>query len=213
MTTNVNDKPNLLEIARQQRHVKIIEKMQRGISLTQAEIKELAKYEGGDSSPGIVENQENVAKLFCVSTRTIANWAKDGMPVTKDGRYNIIEIQAWRFDKANKQRAGNKKSPEDWLLRYREFKAKLEEIKLKTTIGELVSKREVEAGLIQISIAIKRALLALPRAVAPRLVGLEPREMEGIIRERVEEIINLFAQDRIFKKDDKAQEKTKDMDG
>lgn len=202
------DKPNLLEIARQQRHVKIIEKMQMGMPLTQSEMKELAKYEGGESSPGIVDSQEQVAKVFRVSVRTVANWAKDGMPVTKEGRYDIVEIQAWKFHKGRKK--GNQN--DDWDAKYREYKAKLEEIKLKTTIGELIAMREVEAGLVEISIAIKRALLALPRSVAPRLVGLEPREMEGIIRERVEEIINLFAQDKIFKKDDKSQEQTKNMD-
>ena len=210
MMTDAINKPNLIEIAKKQREVKLIEKMQKGIPLSQSEMKELAKYQDGGSLPGILDSQDQVAKVFRVTSRTVANWVKDGMPVTKEGRYDIVEIQTWRFHKKNKKRTGDE--DDDWDAKYREYKAKLEQIKFKTTIGELIPMREVEAGLIQISIAIKRALLALPRSVAPRLVGLESREIENILRERVEEIINLFAQDNIFKKDDKAQEKTKNLD-
>ena len=201
---NTPTKPNLLEIAQKQREVKMLEKIQKGIPLTQAEMKELAKYQNGEVSPGIVQSQEQVAKVFEVTSRTVANWVKDGMPITKDGFYDLVEIQSWRFHRHNSR--GSKDKDIDWDAKYREYKARLEESKFKAMIGELVPMREVEAGLIEISIAIKRALLSLPRTVAPRLTGLEPREIETIIRERVEEIINLFAQDKIF------NDKTKNLD-
>lgn len=210
MTTDAVNKPNLIEIAKKQREVKLIEKMQMGIPLSQSEMKELARYQEGGSSPGILDNQEQVAKVFRVSLRTVANWVKNGMPVTKEGRYDIVEIQAWKFHRNNKKTAGGE--DDDWDAKYREYKAKLEQIKFKTTIGELIPMREVEAGLIQISIAVKRALLSLPRSVAPRLVGLESREIEIIIRGRIEEIITLFAQNKIFKKNVKTREKAKDLD-
>ena len=217
MTTNDPKKPDILELARRSRHVKILEKLQRGIPPTQAELKELVKYEGGSElGPGILENQEQVAKVFSVSLRTVSYWAREGMPVRGDGKYDIKQIQGWRF-KRSEQKPNAKKAYENWDAKYREYKARLEEIKLKTAIGELVSRREVEAGLVQISIVIKRALLSLPRAVSPRLVGLETREIESIIRERVEEIINLFAKDEIFGESNsrniKGREKAKNLDG
>jgi len=211
MAGNEPNKPNLLEIAKKQREVKLIEKMQKGMALTPSEMKELAKYQDGGSLPGVLSTQDQVAQVFRVSTRTVANWAKDGMPVTKEGHYDILEIQTWKFNKGRKSTGKN----DDWDATYREYKAKVEQIKFKTMIAELISMREVEDGLVQVSIAIKRALLSLPRMVAPRLVGLEVREIENILRERVEEIINIFAKDQIFKKgksDDSDGEKTKDLD-
>ena len=217
MTTNEPKKLDILEVARRSRHVKILEKLQRGIAPTQAELKELIKYEGGsDLGPGILESQEQVAKVFSVSLRTVSYWTREGMPVRSDGKYDITQIQGWRFKRSEKK-PNARKAYEDWDAKYREYKARREEIKLKLTEGELVSRREVEGGLVQISIAIKRALLALPRAVSPRLVGLETREIETIIRERVEEIINLFAKDEIFgesnNRNAKGRKKAKNMDG
>lgn len=210
-------------MARKRRHVKILEKLHKGDAPTKSEIKELADYEGGEPDPGIVDNQDQVAHVFGVSVRTVANWVKDGMPVMKDGKYDIAEIQAWRFLKkgGNKKASKTSKNGENWDSKYREYKARFEEIRLKQALGELVSKREVETGLIQISIAIKRALLSLPRSVAPRLMGLEPREIEKVLRQSVEDIINLFAQDKIFgdvktekkkKKHVKSRKKAKHLD-
>jgi len=191
---NAPSKPNLLEIAQKQREVKMLEKIQRGIPLTQSEMKELAKYQNGDIAPGTVTSIEQVAKVFEVTPRTVSNWVKEGMP-KKDNRYDLVEIQSWRFHRRHATKNGEEIN---WDAKYREYKARLEEGKFKAMIGELVPMREVESGLIEVSIAIKRALLSLPRTVAPRLVGLEPREIEGIIRERVEEIIKLFATDKVF---------------
>ncbi len=205
--TTVPPKPNLLEIAQKQREVKMLEKIQRGNPLTQSEMKELARYQNGGASSNLAESQEQVAKVFKVTSRTVANWVKEGMPVTKDGQYDLLEIQSWRFHRRFSKDADGKEV--DWDAKYREFKARIEEGKFLTMIGQLISMQEVEDGLIQISTEIKRALLSLPRSLAPRLGGLEPREIEKVIRERVEEVINLFAKDRIFQKN----EKTKDMDG
>ena len=217
MTQEVPPKPDILKIARSRRHLKMMESLQQGKTLSIAEIRELAQYEGGESNPLVLETQEYVAKVFKVTVRTVRNWIESGMPVAKDGRYDLSEIVAWKFMRDIKQFSDEKKEGIDWLTEYRKYKAKNEESKHKLTKRDLISKHEVEEGLVQVSIAIKRALLSLPRSIAPRLIGLEAREIEAVLRERVEEIINLFAKDLIFGKSrrrvKKGDQKTEDMDG
>lgn len=217
MTEAVN-KPDVVKIAKSRRHLKMMEDLQQGKTLTPAQIRELAEYEGGgESDPGILATQDQVAKVFRVTVRTVRYWVQSGMPVMKNGRYDLAEIVAWKFIRDQSLLTEGRKNGDDWVGLYRECKAKIEEIKLWTIKGNVIPKQEVERGLVQVSIAIKRALLALPRSIAPRLVGLEPREIEAVLRERVEEIINLFAKELIFgktgKPGGKAGKKTKNLDG
>jgi phage terminase Nu1 subunit (DNA packaging protein) len=204
MAVESNKKPNVVEMAKKKRHIHLLEKLQKSQPLTSSELKELSKYESGPDEPGIVDSQEQVAKAFGVSLRTIAYWAKDGMPVTRDGRYDLKEIQAWRFilkhgdgDQSN-GKPGSKKALEEWEAKYREYKALREQMRYRQEIGELVERSLIEDGLIKISLAVKRAFLALPRNIATQLVGLEPRQIEARLRERVQEIIKDFSTDRIF---------------
>jgi len=193
-------------MAKKQRHIYLLEKLQQKKPLSRSELKELSKFEEKEpGSPAILESQEQVARAFGVSARTVANWIKDGMPTTRDGRYDIKDIQAWKFMRGNKPRgkSGNNNlfkasKLEEWDAKYREFKARKEEILYRKAIGELVERKKIEEGLIIISTAIKRALLALPRELAPILAGLEPREIEKKLTEKVKAVINLFAKDQIF---------------
>ena len=89
-------------------------------------------------------------------------------------------------------------------------------IEVATKKGELVKMSEVEAGLIQVSMAIKMALLRLPTILAPRLQGLEPRHIEKEVREQIETIIDSISKEKIFatreKKNAGNSRKTKNMD-
>ena len=219
--TEVVTKPDIVKIAKSRRHLKMMEDLQQGKTLSSAQIRELAEYEGGEESdPSVLATQKLVAKVFRVDERTVRNWIESGMPVKEGGKYDLAEIVAWKALRDQ----DDKKGDASWIEKYHAIKthltginAKLAQIKLKTIEKELIPKEEVERGLIQVSIAIKRALLALPRAIAPRLIGLEPREIEALLRERVEEIVNLFAKELIFteqgKRGKKNTRKTKDLDG
>lgn len=189
-------------MAKKLRHVKIVEKLHKRQPPTQSEIKELAKYEEGELPTGVVESQEQVAKIFGVSHRTVERWFQDGAPVLRNGRYSIVDIRDWKIARTTK--SGKKKKEgadgEDWEERYRRAKALREERKESLESGEVVLKSEVEAGLIQASVAVKRSLLTLPRVLAPILQGMEPREIEKTVRIKVEDIINMFSKEQIFSK-------------
>lgn len=202
----IKPKPNIVEMARKRRRIHLVEKLATGKtqtpSLTKSEIKELEAFEIPPGSPTVVDSQDKVAKILGVSDRTVRHWIKEGMPVTPQNKYDLIEIRSWRLlrDKRKKSSGQKKDNAEFWETKYREYKAKLAEIALKQKMGQLIPKAQVEAQLVQVSLAIKRSLLALPRSVAPQLVGLETREIETILSGRVKEAISLIAEGKIFDK-------------
>ena len=84
-----DEKQNLAEIARKKRYLHLIEKMHGGKALSKQEIKELEELEVEMVGQGVVKTMEEVAKIMDVSYRTVQRWKKDGMPVTKDGYYDL----------------------------------------------------------------------------------------------------------------------------
>jgi hypothetical protein len=59
--------------------------------------------------------------------------------------------------------------------------------------GKLISVEEVEAGKVARIMAVRRTLLAIPRAVAPQLVDMEAREIEALLMERMREVCIPFS--------------------
>jgi phage terminase Nu1 subunit (DNA packaging protein) len=194
---------NLIEMAKKRRHLHLVEKLAKGKSFTptlsKSEIRELSSYELPPGSPAVVDTQEKIAKAFGIATRTVERWTREGMPVTPQGTYDLLEIRAWRILRHQKGKK-DKKNTIDWDERYREYKAKMAEITLKKTIGELIPKDIIEKELIQISIGVKRALLALPRQVAPQLVGLEARQIDALLTNRIKEAIQAIADGKFLVK-------------
>jgi hypothetical protein len=114
------------------------------------------------------------------------------MPRTEDGLYDLTEIQAWRLAK-DVSRSEKSEQDRRWESKYREMKALLTELEYRKRAGQLVEVAEVEQGRVQRVLAVKKALLALPRRLAPQVVGLDVRAAEAIINKRVMEIITDFA--------------------
>lgn len=183
---------DILTMARKKRHIHLLDKLQKGKSLSSAELKELERFEGKPLPPGVVRTQAEVAKALSIATRTIERWVREGMSQTPEGYYNLIDIQAWRAVRSQKKTTKGK-SKEYWEKRYREYKAKLANLELQEAIGQLISQKEVEKGQVARILAVKRALLALPKAVAPVLVGREAREIQVYLTDKVKEIIEQFA--------------------
>lgn len=194
-------KPNVIEMAKKQRHIHLLSQIQKSKALKPSELKELAKLENQQEEPGIVDTQEQVSKVFNVSDRTVRDWVSDGMPRRSDGRYAIKDIQEWRFLKnhgGSGSGNGKKSKGTNWEEEYRKYKALTEELKYQQTIGKLVPREEIEEGLVQITVAVKRAFLSLPRSMAPKLINLEPREVEALLTTKIKSIIAMFYENKIF---------------
>lgn len=92
---NKEVRPSVVEMAKKKRHIHLLEKLQRGKTLSRAETNEIEKFERGSVPPGYVTTQEEVAEAFGVDPRTVRRWAIKGMPRDAHG-YNILKIDKWR---------------------------------------------------------------------------------------------------------------------
>ena len=190
----------LVEVAKKKRQIYLLNKLREG-TLSTAEIRELEQLEGGGAlPPGVVRTQGEVAKVLRVDKRTVERWVSEGMPREPEGYYNLIDIQAWRMVKNEKENDPDEREKIKWDIRYREYKARLAEFELKKAYAQVLSKEVVEAGRIARILAVKSALWALPKVVAPIVVDMEPREVEAYLRERVKEIFIQFAEREDVKK-------------
>jgi len=201
----------LVEVAKKKREIYLLNKLQKG-TLSTAEIRELEQLKGGGAlPPGVVRTQGEVASALRVDKRTIERWVSDGMPREPEGYYNLIDIQAWRMVKNEKENNPDEKEKIKWDIKYREYKARLAEFELKKAYGQVINRDLVEAGMIARILAVKSALWALPKVVAPVVAGMDPREAEAYLRERIKEIFLQFAEREDTVRDDiKNQEGTQD---
>lgn len=206
--TEQKQNQNLAEIARKKRYLHLIEKLHGGTALSKQEIKELEDFEAEPLGDTAVKTIEEVAKIMEVNWRTVYRWKRDGMPVTKDGYYDLEEIKKW-YDGKTGNTDGEIEGKIYWETKLRKYKASLLELELKRVTGELLPRDEVEEGRIARIIAIKRAFLALPTRLAPVLAMKEPREIEVELYEAISEIIDEFAGVR----NDHKKTRQKDLDG
>lgn len=183
----------MADIARKKRHLHLIEKLHGGKALTKPEIAELEQFEAEPLAPTVVKTMEEVARVMDVSYRTVQRWKQDGMPTTQDGFYDLEQIEEWHASRNEKDKTELQESKEYWDERISSYKASLLELDLKKATGELVSREEVENGRIARIIAIKRAFLALPRVMAPKLAMKEPREIEAELYEVISDVIDEFS--------------------
>lgn len=185
------EKNDIIETAKTQRHIYLVEKINIGKALSAGELRELKLYEGHETKEGQVSALADVAKSFKVGARTVDRWVVEGMPRRTDGNYDLLEIQAWKFNKENSgKETTQRKIYEEELLKYKSLLAQLNYKKL---TGEVVPVTDVDAGRVQRILIIKKALLGLPGRVAPQLVGLSMEEIKNRLTIRINEIITEFA--------------------
>ncbi len=185
-------KLSVVDVARRKRQVYLLEKLKNDKPLTRAELSELEKYEA--SLPeGVVATQEEVARVFGVSTRTVQYWVRDGMPVKPDNTYSLLEIENWREVTKNGSTGRNKGEKNLWQSKLSEIRYKRELLTYRKELGELVSSEDVERGFVTRIMITKRSLLSLPTRLAPLLSMKEPREVEVILYNALGEVIDEFA--------------------
>jgi hypothetical protein len=178
---------DLVVLAKKKRYIALLEKMHRGKPLSPSEIKELEKRQKGPVKLGSVETVEEVATAFGVSVRTVFNWLRDGAP-SGDGEYDLLALQAWRTMKNDRKPGKGEK--EQWDIEYRRIKFLLAEIELKTKLGELLPRAEVEEGVSLALLKARMQFQSLPRRITPQLEALDIFEREALLNDRIEEICN-----------------------
>lgn len=183
---------SIAEIARKKRQLYLYNKLHSGKPLSASEIKEIEAFEGSPLLPGVVRSQKEVAQALSVDKRTVERWAAQGMPVTPEGNYDLLDIKAWHMTRQSCKNLSETEK-DKWDIEYRKNRALLIKLEYEKTVGELLPREEVEKGRVARILAVKRSFLALPTRLAPVLAMREPREIEALLYEAIAEIIDEFA--------------------
>jgi phage terminase Nu1 subunit (DNA packaging protein) len=146
-------------------------------------------------------SDKELAQCFGVDIRTVANWKKTGIP--RNGtKYELTDVIRWRI--AHEVAKAKKSSkPDDqidgdkWLAEFRKQRAKIALLERLQKRGSLVPVAEAQKVLVEEVTAAKTALVAMPRKLAPRLYGKEPRDIEREIREEIDAVLNRLSSRKV----------------
>jgi phage terminase Nu1 subunit (DNA packaging protein) len=193
----------------------ILKKIKEGVTPTPSELKSLdileKKLQGpkeAEEETSIVDSMEKVARHFGKSLRQVQRWATQGMPVLSGGRYDLLQVAAWRRLKKGGRGPAVMSDPRSqgqpylvaegdkdyWDMRAKKAQAEQRELDLRQRRGELIERQEVEQLFISRIMAVKQGLLSLSRGLPPQLIHCkEEREMEGMIARVVRDLLESFS--------------------
>ena len=108
---------------------------------------------------------EMTAKYFGCTVRTVQNWAKDGMPKSDRGEYDLLKCSRWYIQKLRREMASMKQGDQT-LYRMKkqeqEMKNREREIRLKKLGGEYIELNLVRNGWLVVVKIIMKYLDNLP---------------------------------------------------
>lgn len=140
--------------------------------------------------------RSDLAECFGVSAEAIRQMINNGMP-HKGGKFTLPACIQWRVARAGGKAEDKAPDGDAWLAEFRKQKAmtaRLQRLKMK---GALVDAEAAEAVIREAVGAAKTALLAVPRKMAGRICGLDPREIEAQLTDEIREILTRLANRKI----------------
>lgn len=170
----------------------LIERVKNGGSLTPEEWRhmqagrELLFYR---EHPNIVASLAEIGRAFGMSERQAKRWRAQGMPKTDEGRYDIVEIARWEYQRRVPVQAAESR-PRDELA---ELKAESARLDLAERKGELVSRTDVEQDGAEKVRQVNRRLSSMGHKLAPVISGLDEQAARKAIDDEVNQILNEFA--------------------
>jgi len=206
---------NLLEAGKKKFYANLIEKINSKKTLNANERKqydELAEYFAEKEAPPDLQQSKSIptttsqlATLFQVTSATIANWVKIGMPKAAHGRYDLFQAMNWWMETINK--GADNEMTTDARDRYWNAKAEEAEIKVAEIKKELMPKLEILGEWGRRIGVVRQTLLSLPIALPPVLEGKDPRTMRDLIRAEAVKILEEYCREGKFCATKKAKKK------
>jgi hypothetical protein len=123
---------------------------------------------------GFVVSKATLAELFSVSPAAIDGWLRRGMPTRADGRFSLQAAIAWRRERDQEGRGHSLDSPGSLQAeRTRLAKEQADKLELENAIlrKEHVHVDDAAEVLGSVITAIRSKIMALPKKVAPSIVG------------------------------------------
>jgi hypothetical protein len=148
---------------------------------------------------------KDAAKKLRVAYSTVLRWRQLGCPGKGPRGWDLAKIKAWR--KKNilpRGRPCRQSDDEDDLtdrqlllraqMEEKQANAELARIKAEAAKGNYMPIEEVRRRDGARIAAVRRGLLALPKAMGARVGGLAPREAEEILRSYVIDLLRRFSE-------------------
>lgn len=151
-----------------------------------------------DNSRGVdlTVSSADLANYFGVTTRQIANYRSQGMPVQASNVYNVRECIEWHVNgrvqaalKANQRPV--QVDEEDLKLRKLEAEAMAKEIEVEQLRGGLVRVEDAKAELTKHLTSVRNGITSFPARTAPFLVQIQTERIARDILDR--EIVALMS--------------------
>lgn len=137
-----------------------------------------------------------LAKLFNITERRVQQLARDGViPKAERGKYDLVECTRAYIKFLQQALDETKPDPNSDRTRLERARADKMELEVQEARGELARVDELRDLWIRRVVNFKTRMLAIPRKVAPSLVGKKKaaqieQELDTEIREGLEEIAN-----------------------
>ena len=154
-----------------------------------------------------VKTVKELAEAMYVTERTILRWKKKGMPLKKEGFYDLEAVGIWRKKMLGLMRTNASDGEPYWREMIAKNRARLLEVKVKKLQGKLIPREEVELRERMRILEARNIFFVLPRQIAPMLVMKNQEEIEIILYKAIREIINDFGRDRINRHEGRREHK------
>ena len=124
-----------------------------------------------------------------VNRKVLRQWEDDGLESVKiknAKHYPVVRLIKFVLDRSLKWRSTKSENITEWAEKEAEYKAKERELKYKERAGNFLPADEVKKVWCAEINSVRKRLLAIPRAMATRLLGVKKRhDIEKVVREEI----------------------------
>ena len=137
-----------------------------------------------DENDDLIVPTDDVVRIFGVTTKTVSEWNKAGLPKVERGMYRLKDVVKWRglarlgdHDNGKESDATKKARAE---AEYKDAKAKQEAVKLQEMLGNLVPIEMIEEQWAYTFTDIRQQLMKLPNDIRARIHTSYPECSEDV---------------------------------
>jgi len=139
----------------------------------------------------LMVSRVELATFFGVSSRTLTNWSRIGMPRAARGRYDLRTVLDWWLENIHESETKQETKDEPLLAAKRKYwaaKATREEFRADAERGGLLPKEEVVAAWCARAAEMIALLQSLEDRLPSLLEGRSRAEMREIVQQEVYEL-------------------------
>ena len=147
------------------------------------------------------------AAMMGVNPRTVTKWAEDQMPCAFHGRggqssrFSVPDCVKWYIAREVQARTGgggDDISPAAELAKLNRKRTEELELRLQVRRGQLVEASAVVHEYVDLAIAVKSRIRAVPDAVADQLAGLTPQEIKRLLLAKLDDALRELARGEVL---------------